>query len=857
MLCGVLAALWGTLQLRAAGAYECRVEWLSSRRARVTLVVHDYSVVSVKNRIGGAHSAFRMLGAPNTMEKGSPSLPYVAAVLPMLSAGAAVRVVEAVYGALPATPPLPSRGSVVVGSSAAREPLEEGTAYRDTVVWPRVEAALEPWGEGGRALRLLLYPFRYDPRGRSVLLARRMTVEVSWPRRSAGAAPSRGGRGGAKVRSEAMGRGQLLVIYAKMFKNTLQNFLHFKRMTGLAVSTASYSAAGDAELKDTAAIAQCIKQVYGQPASGPRYVLFVGDFSVLPSRRYMGLKYASAVSDWLYSPVSPRFGEGQVAFGRLPAATVQELQRMLAKIVRYEQGSFQEDGWLLRALGIASGEPDLGYGGRSDAQHMEHLGEQLRQGGYAPVENLLDDAAGEKVKVSDVVNGVNRGVGVVNYIGHGFSDSWKTSGMATADARALKNQGMWPFVISAACDNGMRRGAESSFAEGWLLAQQAGAPTGAIAFTGATDNILWEEPMLAQEQMNILLLQQGTQQYPLLTIGDIFTTGLVKMVEAYGRNKFLQQSTDVWHLFGDPSMPFRSASVRPSGIILPQMLAEGMRQLPVQCGEERGVVTLCRRREGEAPRYVSAASREGRALLTGLDLKAGDEVELAGVRANGKMQWAQGLRVLPPQEQQLIAYSSEKFLEQDQQQALEQGGRLELTVEVVNTSALALRTPLPLHFDITPIGALELLPESSELRIPPMGGSEALREPLRFFFKVNGHKGMASVRIRLLVEGYSGRKTLYDRTFPYQIKPTEQPETEDNTLLLAPNPTAGSVRLHVRQGIASVRIYTLLGSCVLDLAGNSRQELTVDAEGLANGIYIVMVESVDGVRIGQKLVVNR
>lgn len=857
VLFGVLAALWPPLRMRAAEAYDCRVEWLSSQRVRVTLVIHDYNVVSVKNRIGEVRSAFRMRGTPNTMEKGSPSLPYVAAVLPTPSDGASVRVVEAMYEALPAAPPQPSRGSVVAGTPEARMPFEEGAAYRDTAVWPHERVAVEPWGERERALRLQLYPFRYDPQSGSVLMARRMTVEVSWSRRTAWTASPRGGRRGAKARGEAVGRGQLLVIYAKMFENTLQDFLHFKRMAGLTVSTASFSAAGDAQLKDTAEIGQYIKQVYGQPGSGLRYVLFVGDFSVLPSRRYIGLKYPSTVSDWLYSPISPRFGEGQVAFGRLPAATVEELQRMLAKIASYEHGNFQKDAWLVCALGIASGEPDLGYGARSDAQHMEYLGEQLRQGGFARVENLLDDAAGEKVRVSDVVKAVNGGVGVVNYIGHGLSDSWKTSGMVTADARALGNRGMWPFVISAACDNGMRRGAEASFAEGWLLAHDDGAPTGAIAFVGATDNILWEEPMLAQEQMNMLLLQQGTQQYPFLTIGDIFTLSLVKMFEAYGHYKFLQQSTDVWHLFGDPSMPFRSATIHPYSSQLPRMLTEGMRQLPVQCGDEGSVVTLCRRREGVAPRYVSATSREGRALLVDLDLRAGDAVELAVVRANGKMQWVKELSVLPSQEQQLLAYSSERILQQEQQDALEQGGGLELTVEVVNTSALDLRTPLPLHLDITPVGALELLPESSGLSVPPIGAGESLRDPLRFLFKVNDLKGTDDVRIKILVEGYSGRKLLVDRTIPYRSTPSEQQEIEEHTLLVAPNPTAGAVRLRVWEGIASVRIYTLLGSCVLDFAGNSRQEITVDAAGLANGIYFVMVESVDGVIMGQKLVVNR
>lgn len=857
VLCGVLVVSLSIRAVRGEAQYECLVERLSARRLRVSLSINGYTARGVKDPAGGSRTAFHLLGAPNTMERGAPSLPYVTAVLPLPCRGATVRVQEAHFEALPLPPPLPSRGSVVAGSAEARVPLEDGAVYRDTVLWPRDVVAATPWGDAEKELRLAIHPFRYDPKRRSVLLARSIVVEVE-AELGAQATPPRRGRGeGAKTSGGASTRGQMLVIYEKSFESALRDFLHFKRMTGLAVTAASYSPAGGAELGDTAAIARRIREEFGTEGANPRYVLFVGDFERLPSRDCIGLKHGGALSDWLYSPRSPRFGEGQVAFGRLPAASEEELKTMLDKVVRYELGDFQKASWLSRALGIASGELDLGYSGRSDAQHMEYLGGLLRRGGYAQVENMTDDAAGEKLVAADVVRAVNGGVGLVNYIGHGLHDGWKSSGFSTADARKLINRGMWPGVISAACDNGMHIGGQRSFAEAWLIARDGNAPTGAIAFTGATDNILWEEPMLAQEQMNMLLLLQGHPHQPLLAWGDIFTHGLIKMVEAYGRDKYLQQSADVWLLFGDPSLPVRSAAPSLPASQPLQLVPEGMRELPVPCDGEGCIATLCQRRKGVPPRYVCAVGYGGRALLSGLDVKEGDAVELATVRPNGMMQWVKNLPILPRQGRQLFAYSREKILEQPMQDALAPGGRLEMEVEVVNVSPIALGVSLPLNLHVEPSGSLELLPESSPLVLPPIGAGEALRAPLRFYFKVKEVRGIENVRILLRVGGFARPQLLVDRAIPYSAPPTDWQGQEAYALLIAPNPTAGKARVYLREGIASVRLFSQLGSCVLYCAGNGRQEVSVRTDGLANGIYFVVVESADGVRVDQRLVVIR
>lgn len=861
VLCAALAMLWGVLRTEAAEPYECHVEAFSANRLLVTIEINDYNVRSIQGVDGKVRSVFHVVGAPNVLEKGSPALPYVAKVLPVPYAGAAVRVLDANYEELSVAPPLPSCGSVVAGSVEARAPRVEGAAYRDTAAWPREISVLRAVAGSEGELRLLVYPFRYSAKRGKVLLARRVQVEVLLPSaglksvRGWGEWQARGGAASGRCGGDE-GRGRLLVIYAKEFEGALTDFLHFKRMTGLTVEAVSFDANGRGELRDTAAVRQHVKRVYEEHPDDLRYVLFVGSFRKVPSKRLLGIK-RTTVSDWLYSPVSPRYGAKQVSFGRLPAESVEDLRLMLEKTMRYERGEFESSDWLVRALGVASGEKDLGYSGRTDAQHVEALRGVLRDGGYQQVKNLSDIEGGARVQVEEVVEAVNKGVGVVNYVGHGVSSGWRTSGMSTADAKGLKNRGMWPMVISAACDNGLRIGAQPSFAEGWLLAHDGDEPTGAIAFLGATDEIVWEPPMLAQEEMNRLLLKQGMPNQPMLTTGDIFTSGLVKMIEAYGGEWGVELSADEWHLFGDPSVLFRSKKVRRGESRLPRLMMVGMQMLPVACAEEGSVVTFCRMRDGAAPIYQSVTAHGGRVAFTDLDVQEGDRVQLSIVHANSRMEWAREVRVAPRQNAQLVAYPYMKRGEETQSGGLVRGEELELLVDVVNVSTISMPSSLPLHLEVEPEGVLTLLPGSSELRLPPLGVGESLQEALRFRFKVEDVKGVKSVRVRLLVGGVSGRKALMDRVIPCGVRAEDLGVKEGKALLVAPNPAADAVRLKMGEGVATVRFYTLQGQCVLDVQGHGEAEVKVGLSGLANGVYLVVVENVNGGRVSQKIVVSR
>ncbi len=128
--------LWGVSVVLGGEPYTFHFAETPEGGIRVTMEVRDFVSLDARDGRGNARSAFHMVGVPNTMERGYPSLPYIAELLPLRGEGAMVRVVEAEYEELVSFPPIPSRGTVVAGSAEAQIPVMEGAAYEDTVCGP-------------------------------------------------------------------------------------------------------------------------------------------------------------------------------------------------------------------------------------------------------------------------------------------------------------------------------------------------------------------------------------------------------------------------------------------------------------------------------------------------------------------------------------------------------------------------------------------------------------------------------------------------------------------------------------------------------------------------------------------------
>ena len=136
-----------------------------------------------------------------------------------------------------------------------------------------------------------------------------------------------------------------------------------------------------------------------------------------------------------------------------------------------------------------------------------------------------------------LLQGLNSGELLVNYIGHGNEEGWRGDIFTLADAGALTNRLRLPFVVSMTCLNGFFQDVYSdSLAEALLKARQGGA-VAVWASSGLTDPD-----------------KQATMNKELVRL--LFNGGELTLGEAVKRAKAAVSDQDVrktWILFGDPT----------------------------------------------------------------------------------------------------------------------------------------------------------------------------------------------------------------------------------------------------------------------------------------------------------------
>jgi hypothetical protein len=145
--------------------------------------------------------------------------------------------------------------------------------------------------------------------------------------------------------------------------------------------------------------------------------------------------------------------------------------------------------------------------------------------------------AGDAAARTAILGSINEGKLIINYMGHGAVDLWKSSVLTASDADSLTNGSALPLVVSMTCLNGyFHTPYVESLAEALLKAQNGGA-VAIWTSSGLTDPA-------GQLQMN-----KGMAQF--LFNGEGLTLG-----EAASQAKAATNDQDVrrsWVLFGDPT----------------------------------------------------------------------------------------------------------------------------------------------------------------------------------------------------------------------------------------------------------------------------------------------------------------
>lgn len=183
--------------------------------------------------------------------------------------------------------------------------------------------------------------------------------------------------------------------------------------------------------------------------------------------------------------------------GRFSGETDAQISTQVSRTIHYEKDLGTQDTWLDKGVGIASNEGS----NPSDAEHTNTIQGKLEGYGYTVTRCYQDGGSAQQLS-----NLLNNGIGLINYIGHGSDYSFASMTYTMNDVNALTNTNKLPFIFDVACVNGNFT-SKTCFAEAWMRATNNNQPTGAIAICASTINQSWVPPMIAQTEMNDILIE--------------------------------------------------------------------------------------------------------------------------------------------------------------------------------------------------------------------------------------------------------------------------------------------------------------------------------------------------------------
>ena len=458
---------------------------------------------------GAPFVALELHGEGVHHEVGAPDLPRVARSVLLPDRGAAeVQVLGASFREVDGVDLVPARGPITRDVDPATVPYVFGELYTQDRWFPETPAALRsPYVmRDARGVVVEANLFQYNPARRSLRIYDELTVEVMTTGRPGAAEIDRSAvparpdvnfeqiyrrhflngqqRLSGVDRAGPEGQcGDMLIISFGQAMPMMQPLVDWKNSIGIHTTMVDVTTIGN----DKNLIKAFIQQTYD--ASNLAYVLLVGDAAQVTSFSYQG-----GYSDPTYSLMDGDWYP-DLLVGRFSISTPAHVTTMVDRTIAYEQAGHElaMGGWNAKSMGIASNEGP-GHYGEYDNAHMGLIRDQYLAGGFTQVDALYQPSATKAM----VKAGLEEGRRFVNYVGHGSSSSWSTTGFSTSDVHNLDNAGVLPVVHAVACVNGQFSKAEC-FAEAWLRAtDDTGAPTGAAAAYMSTINQYWNEPMYGQ-----------------------------------------------------------------------------------------------------------------------------------------------------------------------------------------------------------------------------------------------------------------------------------------------------------------------------------------------------------------------
>jgi hypothetical protein len=221
-----------------------------------------------------------------------------------------------------------------------------------------------------------------------------------------------------------------------------------------------------------------------------------------------------------------------IPVGRIPVRTAEEADLVVSKIIAYENAEAGK--WAQQAAMIVDKMEE------GDTFNFEAASAEVETllPGNLTAQQISRGQTDDETTRTLIINGINEGKLLVNYIGHGSVEIWRGGIFSSDDVPTLTNGARLPLFITMTCLNGFFHDPfpTESLAETLLKAEGGGA-IAVWASSGLTEP---EGQSLMNKEL-ILLLFDGTSR----TLG-----------EATAKAKEATTDQDVrrtWILFGDPT----------------------------------------------------------------------------------------------------------------------------------------------------------------------------------------------------------------------------------------------------------------------------------------------------------------